>query len=149
MHREHWHFREQWLEYVLKSWDGVDRVKLVDDPSPARLTFRDRAERAFRDAGVPVRFVKTYVSVQVPESGDGYAKDYPHVHYPQDATTLVHYLQPGDVPAELDIFEGGEVVDTITPERGLTVFIPHTVRHGVRKNHGTTNRVQFIATALP
>lgn len=95
--------------------------------------------------------IKTWVSVQVPEDGDGYAHGYPHTHEPADGVTLVHYLDPGDVPAALEIFsaESDRVIEIIEPERGLTVFMANAVRHGVRKNRGTRDRVQLIATALP
>ena len=112
------------------------------------------ATKAFQGKSIPARFVKTYISIQVPKDEapfafkDGYDDHYPHTHAPSDATTLIHYLQPGDKPAPLDVFEDGEVIETIYPEQGLTVFMPNNVWHGVRLNRGTTNRVQFIATAL-
>lgn len=89
------------------------------------------------------RHVKTWVSIQRPEDGDGYTKGYPHVHYPLDAMTLVHYLQPGDNPAPLIIGE-----HRVIPEQGLTVFMMNSVEHGVLKNNGTTDRIQLIATAV-
>lgn len=96
----------------------------------------------------PFSYVKTWVSVQLPEEGDGYASGYPHTHEPPHAWTLVHYLQPGDVPAPLDIFDAGQIVETIYPEPGLTVMFRNDVLHGARKNKGTTARVQLIATAI-
>ena len=145
---ERWEFRQEWLDYVKRSWQAVGRVELVSDDSPERVAFRDQAHQAFTRQGIPVGFVKTYLSVQEPEEGQGYAAQYPHIHHPLDATTLIHYLQPGDKPAPLDVFEDGKVVETIYPEPGLTVFMPHTTWHGARKNNGTTNRIQLIATAL-
>lgn len=148
IYREHWEFRQSWLDYVKSSWKGNGRVELVNDDSPERIEFRERAKSAFISIGFPARTVKTYLSVQKPESGDGYAEQYPHVHYPLDGLTLVHYMQPGDLPAPLDIFDGDNVIETIIPEPGLTVFIPHNVLHGARKNNGTIDRIQLIATAL-
>ena len=149
---EYWDFNQDWLNYVKSSWQRIGRVELVNDDSKERIAFRERARLAFISQGIPVSFVKTYLSVQEPEEGEGYASQYPHIHYPLDATTLIHYLQPGDVPAPLDVFDGteepGDVVETIYPEPGLTVFMPHTTWHGARKNNGTTNRIQLIATAL-
>jgi len=107
-----------------------------------------RAIRSVERLAFPIDYVKTYLSVQKPETGDGYAEQYPHTHEPPNGLTLVHYLQPGDKPAPLDIFDGDEVIETIYPEPGLTVFIPNNVRHGARKNNGTTDRIQLIATAL-
>lgn len=146
--REFWQFRPEWLDYVKSNWEGRGRVELKSDTSPARLSFMEKAREAFLARNIEARNVKTYISVQIPKEGDGYDEQYPHTHEPAYATTLVHYLQPGDKPAPLDIFEGNEVIETIYPERGLTVFIPNSTLHGVRKNNGTEPRIQFIATAL-
>lgn len=146
--RERWDFHPEWLEYIKRVWEGRGRVELKHDDSRERLAFMERSRTAFIARGIPARTVKTYVSVQCPEMGDGYAEQYPHTHHPAYATTLVHYLQPGDKPAPLDIFEGDQIIETIYPERGLTVFIPNNVLHGVRKNQGIERRIQFIATAL-
>lgn len=148
LHREYWGFNPDWLEYVGRTWRGVGRVESVADDSPERLSFQAKARESFLGLGYPVKQVKTWISVQVPESGDGYADQYPHVHYPLDGLTLVHYLQPGDKPAPLDIFDDGLVVETIYPEPGLTVFMPNHILHGARKNSGTESRIQMIATAL-
>lgn len=148
IHRERWELRHDWLAYVQRIWKGLGRVELVSDDSPERLSFQARARRAFEERGIPARTVKTWVSVQTPEPGEGYAEQYPHTHSPSSGVTLVHYLQPGDVPAPLDIFDGDRVMETIYPEEGLTVFMPNSVLHGVRKNQGMQNRIQLIATAL-
>jgi len=148
IYKEHWKYNPDWLDYVKTAWEGRGRVELVKDNSEHRLAFMQAAKEAFTKLGFPLSYVKTYLSVQKPEVGEGYAEQYPHVHYPLDGMTLVHYLQPGDNPAPLDIFEGGEVVETIYPEPGLTVFMPHDLKHGVRKNNGTTDRIQLIATAV-
>lgn len=150
--KERWPFRQEWLDYVERSWQGRGRVELVSDESKERLAFQEEARQAFIRQGFNPKFVKTYLSVQEPEEGEGYASQYPHIHYPLDALTLIHYMQPGDKPAPLDVFDGvekpGNVIATIYPEKGLTVFMPHTTWHGARKNNGTTNRIQLIATAL-
>lgn len=153
---EHWEYRPEWLEWVRAAW--IPDMGRVQQQYPRgsshvaeREAFADRATRAFLSKEIPVRWLKTWVSVQLPEAGDGWPHGYPHVHYPLDGTTLVHYLDPGDRPAPLVLFddEGLHEVDEIVPERGLTVFMSNALRHGVRKNHGTTDRVQLIATALP
>lgn len=146
---EWWDFNPAWLEYVVSSHAGTGRVELVSDDSEARLAFKEAATQAFIRNGFTPKQVKTYLSIQCPEEGSGYAEGFPHIHYPLDGVTLIHYLQPGDNPAPLDIFEDGNVIETIYPEAGKTVFMPHMTRHGVRKNNGTTNRVQFIASGLP
>lgn len=148
IHKEEWTYNQEWLDYVNETWSGAGRVQLVSDDSKARLSFQARAEKAFLSQGVSLKAVKTWISIQEPEEGEGYAAGFPHVHHPLAATTLVHYLDPGDIPAPLDIFNGETVVETIYPEQGLTVFMPNRVRHGVRKNSGKLNRVQMIATAL-
>lgn len=88
--------------------------------------------------------------MQQPDHSDGlYDKGYPHVHANESATTLVLYLDPGDKPAPLDIFDGDDVVETIYPEAGNIVFIRNGIKHGVRKNLGKRPRVALIATAYP
>lgn len=150
LNKERWPFRPEWLEYVKRTWEGRGRVEQIVVETTESLEFKEAARAAFERQGVPVRHVKTYLSTQVPAEGDGYDALYPHIHYPLNATTLIHYLQPGDKPAPLDVLESesGPVVETIYPEPGLTVFMPHTTWHGARKNNGTTNRIQLIATAL-
>lgn len=146
--------RETWeplglLEYVERVWAGCGRVERVDDDSPERKRFIERAHKAFVEAGFPVVKIRTWVNVQVPMEGSGYDPGYPHVHHDNQALTLVHYIDPGDVPACLDILDGDKVVETITPEANLTVFIPNGVWHAVHRNNGTRNRVAMIATAYP
>lgn len=145
--KEAWIFNPSWLDYVLSTWSGAGRVQLVNDDSPERLEFLAASEEAFKRIGVSFRYVKTYLSIQKPSKGEGYDEGFPHVHYPLNATTLIHYMQPGDVPAPLHIFDGDEVVETIFPEPGLTVFVPNSTLHGVLRNKGTTDRIQLIATA--
>lgn len=123
-------------------------MELVSDHSPERLAFHRACADAFRRLNVPFHYVKTYLNVQIPEEGEGYAFGYPHTHEPPNATTLVHYLYPGDGSGKLHIFEGDEVVEEITPKEGLTVFMPHCVKHGVTKNTGTEDRICMIATAV-
>lgn len=146
--KEYWPFKESWLNYVKQEWHDTGRVQLVNDPTLERLEFHDTAWEAFNRRGIDFNYVKTYLSVQIPKTGEGYDDQFPHVHYPLYATTLIHYLQPGDKPAPLDILEGDEVLETIYPEPGLTVFVPNNVLHGVRINQGTIPRIQLIATAL-
>ena len=151
--REYWRLRPEWLRWVRQVWvEGKGRVQQqypAEPDHPDRVAFAERATDAFLARNIPVVNLKTWVSVQVPEDGDGYAHGYPHVHHPLDGVTLVHYLQVTDEPAMLDIFDGDLVVETIRPAIGLTVFMPNSLRHGVRKQHGRGDRVQLIATALP
>lgn len=137
------------LDYVERVWKGLGRVEKVEDGSPERKRFMDRAHKAFIEAGFPVRRIRTWVNVQAPLPGEGYDPGYPHVHQDERALTLVHYIDPGDAPALLDILVDGKVAETITPEANMTVFIPNGVWHGVRRNNGTRNRVAMIATAYP
>jgi len=148
--REYWDYHPEWLEYVKRTWEGRGRVEQIKVQTEESIAFRDRAREAFESRGIPCKTVKTYLSVQVPAEGDGFDDYYPHVHYPLYATTLIHYLQPGDKPAPLHVLESetGPLQESITPEPGLTVFMPHTTWHGALKNHGKENRIQMIATAL-
>lgn len=151
--REQWEFRPEWLEWVREVWlGGRGRVQqqYPDNPHPCRAEFALRAAVAFGDRGIPAREIKTWVSVQQPESGSDYADGYPHVHYPLDGVTLVHYLQASDRAAQLEILDDDDVVvEVVNPERGMTVFMPNSLRHGVRRHHGSSDRIQLIATALP
>lgn len=146
--REEWGFRPHWLDWVNEVWAGRGRVEQQHAGHPSQAEFRDRAEQAFNDRRFPFFHVKTWVSVQVPENGEGYAPGYPHIHKPDHGLTLVHYLQTGDTPAPLDIFDGEDVIETVTPTPGLAVFMPNTLKHGVRKHHGPKPRIQLIATAI-
>jgi hypothetical protein len=146
--------REFWepldlLEYVLRVWKGHGRVENVKDDSPELERFRARAHQAFVEGGFPVATIRTWVNLQIPREGDGYDPGYPHLHQINTALTLIHYIDPGDVPAPLDIFDGETVVETIYPQANMTVFVPNGVLHGVRKNNGSRNRVAMIATAYP
>lgn len=105
------------------------------------------ARASFTESGLAVVRLRTWVNVQMPCPGEGYDAGYPHIHANTAGTTMVHYLDPGDVPAPLDIFDGEEVIETIYPEAGKTVYIPNGIKHGVRKNQGDLPRVAFIATA--
>ena len=136
-------------DYITRTWKGLGRVELVDDQSPERARFMDRARSAFIEAEYPIKRMRTWVNVQIPREGPGYDPGYPHVHQDERALTLVHYVDPGNVPAALDILEDGEVVETIYPLPNLTVFIPNGVWHAVHKNNGTRNRLAMIATAYP
>lgn len=149
IHREYWEPLGL-LEYVLGRWKGLGRVEQIDhDDSPEHLRFKDRAYQAFVETGFPIKRVRTWVNVQIPRDGPGYDPGYPHVHQNEAALTLVHYIDPGDVPAALDILDGDRVVEMVVPEANLTVFIPNGIWHAVRKNNGTRKRVAMIATAYP
>ena len=150
VNREHWRFRPSWLEWVNATWiPDRGRVQQQYTGGEVFAEFSHRATRAFKDKGVVVARLKVWVAVQEPEDGSGYSHGYPHVHYPLDATTLVHYLDPGDAATPFDVFDGDRVVESITPEQGLTVMFRNDVRHGVKKNAGKTARRFLIATALP
>lgn len=146
---EKWRQNKKWLEYVLKYHPGVFRAEVTQDDHPARLSFLKKAQKAFDDRGHQYSRILTFTSIQKPVDGEGYDIGFPHRHYPDGGMTLVHYLDPSDVPTPLHIFdrEGGEIVQEIIPEPGLTVFLPHEVWHGVPKHKGSTPRVQFIAMA--
>lgn len=148
IHKEQWGFNPEWLEYVKRTWIDGGRVQMIQDETDESLAFKERSKKAFIDNNIPVKKVKTWVSIQVPKQGEGYDVNYPHIHYPLDATTLVHYLQPGDNPAPLHIIIDDEIVEEVYPEQGLTVFMPNNLMHGVLKNNGTQDRIQLIATAL-
>lgn len=136
--------------YVVGRWkEGIGRVQEVRDDSPERLAFAEMAKANFEKRGVPVVRLRTWLNVQLPDPGEGYDKGYPHVHADETAVTLVHYIDPGDVPADLHIFDGDEVEHVITPEAGKTVYMPNGVKHGVLKNQGNSPRVAMIATAYP
>ena len=62
---------------------------------------------------------------------------------------LIHFIEPGDKPAPLVIFDGDEIVQTVYPEAGLTAFVPDGVSHGAMRNNGTTNRIALMSLALP
>ncbi len=83
----------------------------------------------------------------LPDKAKGYDKGYPHVHVDNRATTLVHYIDVGDKPPALDVFEGDEVVFSMIPQNNQTVYIPNGVKHGVWRNNGTRPRIALIATA--
>ena len=146
--KEHWEYNQHWLDYVNRTWIEGGRVQQIKEDSKESDEFRERAEKAFSQRNIPFKYVKTWISIQVPKKGEGYDIGYPHIHYPLTGTTLVHYLEPGDNPAPLHIIVDDKVVEEVYPEAGLTVFMPNDLRHGVLKNNGTTNRVQMIATAL-
>jgi hypothetical protein len=152
IHKEYWGFNPDWLDYVKRSWipdlQGDGRVQQIKYDSKESQEFKERAAVAFSNYGLTFRTVKTYLSIQIPKQGAGYDDGYPHIHYPLNATTLVHYLQPGDVPAPLHIFDDEKVIEEFYPEKGWTVFMANDLKHGVLKNNGTIDRIQLIATAL-
>ena len=147
---EDWGYNPAWLEYVLDAHPRNGRVSRTDDDHPARLEFKERARQAFDEKEISYSYIKTYVSIQSPSEGGGYDPGYPHQHSPLSGTSLIHYLQPGDVPAPLHVLddEKGSVIFEYFPERGMTVFMPHHLWHGVLKNHGKEDRIQIIASAI-
>lgn len=140
---EDWEFRQELLDYVKKNHKGTHRAFAIEDDNPERLAFLDKAKKSFDDRGVKYRGVVTFLSVQVPEAGEGYHRDYPHEHLP----VLIHYLDPSDVPTPLHVFEDGRVVEEVVPYPGLTVYVPNQLSHGVPKHKGTRPRIQIIAMA--
>lgn len=147
IHREYWDIHPEWADFVRDYWVEGGRVQQVKD-DPRVIPFKCRAKEAFDGLNISYSHIKTWVNCQVPKNGEGYDIGYPHQHYPLKGTTLVHYLYPGNVPAPLDIFEDGKVVETVYPEVGLTVFMPNSLWHGVRLNNGTDNRLCMIASAV-
>lgn len=146
VYTEKWYYRPHWRQYVLERWEGRGRVEQIKDDSLS--DFRETAKQAFLRQGYPVKQVKTWINCMIPEEGEGYSEGYPHVHYPLTGMTLVHYLDTGEGDTTLDIFEGDEVIETVHPEKGLTVFMPNSLKHGVHKHNGKTKRLAVIATAL-
>ena len=145
---EHWEPNPVWLGYVLEHWKGIGRVEQVKDYDPIITAFQTKAHESFTRLGFPVVQVKTYLSVQKPEDGEGYAEQYPHIHYPTDGITLVHYLQSSDKPVYLDFLEDGKVIERLDPQPSMAVIFNNHEMHGAHKNTGTIDRVQLIATAL-
>jgi len=148
IYREIWPHREEWLDFVKRTWVDGGRVQQVKNQIDECLDFKNKAKSSYDSLGIDYKEIKTWVSVQVPKNGKGYDVGYPHIHYPLHGLTLVHYLDPGDKPAQLHIIKNDEVVEEIYPEKGLTVFMPNCLWHGVLKNNGTRDRVQMIATAI-
>ena len=146
IYREQWEYRPEWADYVFAKWRGTGRVEQITDDSIG--PFRQKAWDSFEKIGFPIKRIKTWINIMVPDSRTGYDDGYPHVHYPLDGLTLVHYLEPGDSPAPLHIFDNDEVIEIIYPVKGLTVFMPNDLKHGVLRNNGTIERMAMIATAL-
>lgn len=128
----------EWLAFAVRVWKpGIGTIQQCDAPQ----SFRDWAWSQLGE----IKRLRTWTNIQHAEEGEGYATGYPHVHHNENGTTLVLYLDPGDKPADLHIFDGEDVVERITPEKGKWVTIPNGVWHGVLKNHGS-KRVAMIAT---
>ena len=146
---EEWGFDPAWLEYVKRFHPGGGRVMRVNDDEPERVAFEQRSAQAFTERNIPFSYIKTYVSIQKPQEGGGYDPGYPHQHSPLSGTTLVHYLDPSDVPTPLHIMDDEKnVIEEIIPKVGMTVYIPHHIWHGVPKHKGSTPRIQLIASAI-
>jgi hypothetical protein len=140
--KEEWGANPDLLDYVKSSHKGW-RVIAVEDDNPHRIAFKERAEQWFDELGVVRRSVVTFLSIQPPERGDGYAEAYPHSHN----DVIIYYLDPSDVPTPLHIFDEGKVVDEVVPYAGLSVYVPKQVLHGVPKHKGERDRIQIIAMA--
>jgi len=145
------------IDWSRRHWKpGIGRVQETTDDSDERRIFVDLARQWFKDQGVACARIRTWFNIQKPDHEPGkYDHGYPHVHADSSATTLVYYLDPGDVPAELHVFADKPVngssrwVQEVMPEVGKVVFIPNGVWHGVVKNRGEEDRIALIATAYP
>lgn len=146
-----WGFNPEWLKYANEYWPGGARVLRTVDETPQRLSFEAKAAEEFTKMDVPFSLIKTFISVQKPNAGEGWEAGFPHIHTPLNGTSLVHYLQAEKDSAPLHILDGedGEIVDTIKPSVGKTVIIPNQVYHGVKCHHGKENRIQLVAIAIP
>lgn len=134
-------------DWIISVWQGKGRVEEVSDASDQRVMFALRSQLAFYEHGIPCKRLRTWVNVMMPDEKTGFDDGYPHVHVNDKATTLVHYVDAGDNPPDLDILQDGEVVETLTPQTNQTIFIPNGVWHGVHRNNGCRPRVAMIATA--
>jgi hypothetical protein len=134
---------QSWIDYAVRS--RVETGGILTKMTGKFPDFEDRAKEALRARGFPVRSITAWINTHQPTKEVGYEKGYPHTHKNNDGLVLIHYLQPGDVPAPLDVLdERGELVERIVPEPGLTVYMPDGVSHAAWKNNGTTNRVCFV-----
>ena len=139
---EDWGFRPELLEYVKTHHRGTHRIHVTKEYHPERELFIQKAEEAFDRFGIERNGIVVNLSIQKPEEGEGYHRDYPHRHLP----TIIHYLDPSDVPTPLHIFEGDEIQEVV-PRPGMAVFVPDQVLHGVPRHKGTRDRIQIIAVA--
>ena len=140
---------EDWRDYILSVWRGDGRVEELKGDDSILKAILARCTEAFQARKIPTARVRVWANVQMPVEGDGYDEGYPHVHQNDLATTLVHYLDEGDEPAPLHIFDGDEVVEIHFPVAGKTIYMTNGTKHGVLKNHGTRPRVAIISTAYP
>lgn len=149
--RETWEHRAPWLAWARAAWEPnrgrVQQQYPGPDEHPCRSEFEARAEWGFHVHGRRGR-IKTWISIQQAEPGEGFAEHYPHVHYPLDGLTLVHYLQTGEEPAPLQILGGDQVLEVIEPFVGLTVYMPNRQCHGVLRHHDPVDRIQLIASVI-
>lgn len=139
---------QSWLDYARDNWTGKDRLEKTTGRDPIRMEFVARATQAFAEHGIPVKRIRTWINVEVPQKGEGWSDGYPHTHKNADGVMLIHYIEPGDKPSPLGVVTD-EGVTKIYPEAGLTAFMPDGISHGAFKNNGTTNRVALMALALP
>ena len=147
---ENWGIPPQsWIDYAKRTWTGKDRLEKIYDDASERLEFVELAHRAFEGQGFQVKSMRTWINIEVPVEGGGLSDGYPHTHKNSDGLMLIHFIEPGDKPAPLVIFDGGEIVQTVYPEAGLTAFVPDGVSHGAMRNNGTTDRIALMALALP
>jgi len=133
LHKEQWPFIPEWRDYAFEKWKSINphgRVERINDDSIK--FFLDKAEQVFRDKGVKFKYVKTFINVMLPEEGNGYASGYPHVHYPLNGSSFIHYMD--DSETRLNCIVDGEIIETIYPKKGLTVFFPNDLSQGQQKS---------------
>jgi hypothetical protein len=137
---------QEWVDFANRSpvRENESRLRVI---TGQLLSFESRVMQALTERGLSVRRIRTWINTQIPREGKGYDPGYPHVHNNGDATTVIHYILPGDVPAPLDVFDGDEIIQTIYPEPGLTVYMPDGIKHGAHRNNGTTNRTCLMVMA--
>ena len=145
--REHWGPPpEHWIRFAVDNevHNGgiLSRMRVGQLPD-----FDERAREAFKAHGFPVHGMTEWINIHAPRAETGYEKHYPHTHCNNDGLALILYLQAGDKPAPLDVFDGDEVVESIYPEPGLALYMPDGVKHGARINNGTTKRIAFVVMA--
>lgn len=147
IHIEQWDFNPEWRKYAFDKWMSIKphgRVERIDDESIS--FFRERAEQAFMDLDFKYRYVKTFINVMLPEEGGGYAEGYPHVHYPLKGMSFIHYMD--DSTTRLNFLVDDEIIETVYPKPGLTVFFPNDLSHGAYKHNEDRERVCLIAMAV-
>jgi hypothetical protein len=134
---------QHWLDFAKANVRDGARVKVC--PIDDLPDFKDRCLTGFEEHGWDVGEIIFYVNTMKPDTKTGFDDGYPHTHNNAGTLAIIHYIQPGDVPAPLEILENGEIVESIYPETGLSVYMPDDVMHGARRNNGTVDRIALIA----